>query len=190
MQRSFRARPSRALQAGLSLLEILIATVVLSAGLLGLASMQIAALKTTHNSYQVQQATWLLHDLLERMRANRQGVVAGKYILNTDHPTDFVSTATYCANPAPSKDCLTSACNVEELAATDLYRVICGYGGSDGIDASLMSGQMSVACLGGDCNSGVSVKLRWQERVAAKNVSAAKASAGTDTFDLNMNIVL
>jgi hypothetical protein len=53
-----------------------------------------------------------------------------------------------------------------------------------------MSGQMSVACLSGDCNNGVSVKLRWQERVAAKNVNASKASAGTDTFDLNMNIVL
>jgi hypothetical protein len=53
-----------------------------------------------------------------------------------------------------------------------------------------MSGQMSVACLSGDCNNGVSVKLRWQERVAAKNVNASKASTGTDTFDLNMNIVL
>jgi type IV pilus assembly protein PilV len=190
MQRSFRARPSRALQAGLSLLEILIATVVLSAGLLGLAGMQIAALKTTHNSYQVQQATWLLHDLLERMRANRQGVVDGRYILNTDHPTEFVNTATYCANPAPSEDCLSSTCNIQELAASDLYRVVCGYGGNDGIDASLMSGQMSIACLNNDCNSGVSVKLRWQERLATKNVNATKASVGTDTFDLNMNIVL
>lgn len=190
MQRSFRARPSRALQAGLSLLEILIATVVLSAGLLGLAGMQIAALKTTHNSYQVQQATWLLHDLLERMRANRQGVVEGKYVLNTDTPTELLSTATYCANPAPSKNCLSSTCNGQELAAADLYRVICGYGGSDGIDASLMNGQMSVTCLSGDCNNGVSIKLRWQERVAAKNVNASKASTGTDTFDLNMNIVL
>ncbi len=190
MYRSSRAPSVRSLQAGLSLLEILIATVVLSAGLLGLASMQIAALKTTHNSYQVQQATWLLHDLLERMRANRQGVVNGKYLLDADNPSTLTTISSYCARPAPSKTCLASTCSSAELAAADLYRVACGYGDSDGMQGSLMDGQMSVACLSGDCQNGVSIKLRWLERVASKNVTAAKANSGTDTFDLNMNIVL
>ena len=70
MRTSTHSRPTRR-QAGFSLLEVLIATLVLSAGLLGLAGLQIAGMKTTHNSYQMQQATWLVHDLLERMRVNQ-----------------------------------------------------------------------------------------------------------------------
>ena len=190
MQRSFRARPSRALQAGLSLLEILIATVVLSTGLLGLAGMQIAALKTTHNSYQVQQATWLLHSLTERMWANRKGVANNHYIVNPSNPTAFVSTTTFCANPAPTNNCLSSSCNAEELAISDLHQIICGNVGSNSFNTSLLEGQISVSCLAGGCNTGVKVKLRWQERVAAKNVNESKASVGTDTFDLERDIKL
>ena len=57
--------------AGLSLIEMLIALLVLSFGLLGLAGLQAYSLKNNHNSYFRSQATVLGYDLLDRIRAKR-----------------------------------------------------------------------------------------------------------------------
>jgi len=59
-------------QSGASLLEVLIALLILSIGLLGLAGLQAASLRHTHEAQLRSQATWLAMDMLERMRANQQ----------------------------------------------------------------------------------------------------------------------
>lgn len=164
-------------QAGLSLLEVLIAALVLSAGLLGLAGLQIAGMKTTHNSYQVQQATWLVHDLLERMRANRPGVVAGKY--NTA-PWTTCGAAPTCVNPA--------SCTASETSGLDLYQVHCGAGAgnSGGILNELSGGQLTVTCSAAGCNAGgVSIQLQWVERNASRN-----SGADTEPFNIQLNAII
>jgi len=65
--------------AGFSLIEILIAVLVLAVGLLGLAGMQVVSLKFNHNAYLRSQATFLAHDAIERMRANRVAALSGAY---------------------------------------------------------------------------------------------------------------
>jgi type IV pilus assembly protein PilV len=64
---------------GFTLLEVLVAMVVLSIGLLGLAGLMASSLKNSHSAYQRTQATWLAYDALDRMRANRQVALAGGY---------------------------------------------------------------------------------------------------------------
>ncbi|KVW93426.1 pilus assembly protein PilV [Thiobacillus denitrificans] len=66
---------------GFTLLEVLVAVVVLSIGLLGLAGLMASSLKNSHSAYQRTQATWLAYDALDRMRANRQVALAGGYNL-------------------------------------------------------------------------------------------------------------
>lgn len=66
---------------GFSLLEVLVAIVVLSIGLLGLAGLMASGLKNAHSAYHRTQATWLAYDVLDRMRANRQVALAGGYNL-------------------------------------------------------------------------------------------------------------
>lgn len=66
---------------GFTLLEVLVAMVVLSIGLLGLAGLMASSLKNSHSAYQRTQATWLAYDALDRMRANRQVALAGGYNL-------------------------------------------------------------------------------------------------------------
>jgi len=66
---------------GFTLLEVLVAIVVLSIGLLGLAGLMASSLKNSHSAYQRTQATWLAYDALDRMRANRQVAMAGGYNL-------------------------------------------------------------------------------------------------------------
>lgn len=61
---------SRRLQGGTSLLEVLIAVVILSIGLLGLAGLQVASLRVNQGALQRSQATTLAYDMLDRMRAD------------------------------------------------------------------------------------------------------------------------
>ena len=62
------ASPTR--QAGDSLIEILVAITLLSIGLLGVAGMIANGLKNGNTAYYRSQATYLAHDILDRMRAN------------------------------------------------------------------------------------------------------------------------
>ncbi|HRQ64332.1 MAG TPA: type IV pilus modification protein PilV [Xanthomonadaceae bacterium] len=69
---------------GFSLLEVLIALVILSIGLLGVAGMQYASLRANHHAYLRSQATFLAYDIVDRMRANTAAALAGAYNLGED----------------------------------------------------------------------------------------------------------
>jgi type IV pilus assembly protein PilV len=57
----------------------MIALLVLSIGLLGIAGLQVFSLKYNHQSYQRTQATLLINEIVDRMRANREAVQSGLY---------------------------------------------------------------------------------------------------------------
>lgn len=69
-------------QHGATLIEVLIAVVVLSIGLLGLAGLQATSVKSNHSAYQRSQATMLAYDLADRMRANRTEALTNAYEVN------------------------------------------------------------------------------------------------------------
>jgi type IV pilus modification protein PilV len=79
---------------GFSLFEVLIALVVLSVGLLGLASLQTNTLKFNQGAYLRTQATNLAYDMADRMRANRAAAIANAY-----DGVDYATTLPDC-NPA------------------------------------------------------------------------------------------
>lgn len=64
---------------GFSLLEILIAVLILSIGLLGLAALHASSLKLNHGAYHKSQATYLAYDIVDCMRANRPEAINGTY---------------------------------------------------------------------------------------------------------------
>jgi type IV pilus assembly protein PilV len=64
---------------GLTLVEVLIALLVLSIGLLGLAGLHTLSLQYNTSAYYRSQATALAYDLADRMRANRAGALADQY---------------------------------------------------------------------------------------------------------------
>lgn len=177
MSPTFRKR-----QAGLSLLEVLVSALVLSAGLLGLASLQIAGMKTTHNSHQMQQATWLVNDLLEQMRANRVAAANGDYNVNG---------APDCSVGAP--DCSSGTCSATNLAAYDLFRIRCGDGVS--VRNSLINGVLTVTCADPadvtSCNTGVTVGLQWDERNSSSKAADLDGNNdGLESFNINLTAVL
>lgn len=74
------ARPPR--QRGLTLIEVLVALLVLSIGLLGLAGLQNVSLQYNHDSYLRTNANNLAYDVMDRMRANRNDALQGRYDLD------------------------------------------------------------------------------------------------------------
>ena len=67
--------------AGFTLIEALIALVVLSVGLLGVAGLQMTGLRANMSAASRTQATYLANDILDRMRANTRDARAGLYNL-------------------------------------------------------------------------------------------------------------
>src|SRR4030067_2895045 len=100
-------------QGGFSLLEVLIALLVLAVGLLGLAALQNMGLRLNHQSYERTQATILIYDMIDRMRANPAGVVANNYALS------MTSTP-----PTATQDCEVTICTSAAMAAYDMNRWI------------------------------------------------------------------
>jgi type IV pilus assembly protein PilV len=65
--------------AGFTLLEVLVAILVLAIGLLGMARLQMTGMKSNHSAYLRSQASLLAYDITERMRANRNAALGGNY---------------------------------------------------------------------------------------------------------------
>ena len=62
--------------AGFTLIEVLIAMLVLAVGLLGLAGLQATSLRNNQSAYNRSQATQLAYDIADRMRANSAGIAS------------------------------------------------------------------------------------------------------------------
>lgn len=73
---------SKLTQTGVSLLEVLIALVVLTIGLLGMAALQTNALKNNQSSFLRTQAVIMSYSALDAMRVDYDNAVNGNYNLN------------------------------------------------------------------------------------------------------------
>ncbi len=96
-------------QVGVGLIEVLIAVLVFSVGLLGMMSMQLAAKRASFESTQRTIATGLVRDILERIRSNPGAL--SSYVVNNVGASSL----------APGTDCNALTCTTSQLAAWDLY---------------------------------------------------------------------
>jgi len=78
MQNAIHYRPiNRAI--GMTLIEVLVAVVVISIGLLGVAALQITSLRDNYSASLRTQASALAEDILDRMRANRSATISSAH---------------------------------------------------------------------------------------------------------------
>jgi type IV pilus assembly protein PilV len=61
---------SRRAQEGMTLIEVLVALLILTVGLLGAAAIQLNALKYTDSARMTSQASFIAYDMMDRIRAN------------------------------------------------------------------------------------------------------------------------
>lgn len=98
-------------QAGVGLVEILVAIIIISIGFLAVGKMQIEGMRYSQSAYFSAQANLMLKDITDRMRSNRRGLENGDY--------DNLTTAANLSSPS----CIDSfvPCTPGELAERDLF---------------------------------------------------------------------
>lgn len=150
-------QPLRSRAQGVSLIEVLIAVVVLSLGLLGVAAMQGSAVRNTHVADQYAVASMHSQSIAERMRANRPGLMDGHYAI-----------AAATTAPTATVDCASANCTPEELATWDLARwkqAVTGSGGGSVHDGPppLPASTAAIVCTESPCDelSPYSVSICW-----------------------------
>src|SRR5215472_10747619 len=79
MTTQFKRGRGRLTQGGFTLLEVLIALLVMSIGLLGIGKMMMLSARANDSAYMRTQATALAYTILDAMRANRQAAIVNSY---------------------------------------------------------------------------------------------------------------
>lgn len=69
-------------QRGISLIELMLAMLVLSVGLLGVAALQTTTIRSSQSSQQRVVAVTLATNMAERIRANATQALTGSYVLS------------------------------------------------------------------------------------------------------------
>ena len=150
-------------QSGFTLLEIMVAIVVLSLGLLGLAGLQAASLRNNQTAYYRGIATQQAYDIADRMRANLAGVRAGNYNALTGTPS----------NPA----CFMTGCSTADMTATDYFQW-------NAVNAALLpDGNGTVVCADGPATAGCTAATgNWVFDITVSWTERSEAGSGTQSF--------
>lgn len=144
---------------GFSLIEVLVALLVLSIGLLGLAALQTTSLQYNSESYFRTQATFLAYDIIDRMRANNTAVVdGGTYdVANSTAVSTLLTNYESCK--ASNCDCDTSNCTNNYLATYDL-----GKWYKERVFTTLPNASANPPTIEIDANRRATITMRWVER--------------------------
>ncbi len=174
-------------QKGFTLIEVLIAFIILAVGLLGIVNLQAMAKQFTHQASQRTIAVSLANTIVERIRVN-----PGALRTYTNHAA--VGDDTLGANPA--RDCSAGVCTITQLANYDLWE---WEQALDGAAATVDNNNtitntsgliLPKACFdftaraGMDRTGFLTVRVQW---TGLNSISDAVTDAGTDCNGLGVN---
>ncbi len=156
-------RTMNSTNGGFSLLEVLIATVLMSIGLIGVASLQLTSSVYTESGLHRSHASTLAQEVFERMRINYREAKAGSYDIAT-LPTGTSSCGGTGADCTPSQlkdhDLLAWASRVNALLP--------------GADAWIITGPDD-----GENPVDIAITLVWSQNRGA-------SPANTETFNFQL----
>jgi len=168
-------------QRGVTLIEVLIALVVVSVGLLGIAKMQALAIASTRTSNVRSLIAIEAASIASAMHANQgywQGVTLPFSASVAVNSTGTVATVTSSdSNLAGTPGtCVSTVCTAAGMAAYDL-----GQWGL-GLAALVPSSTNSISCSGSPI--ACTVQISWTENTIGMNGQSAPGSSATQYYEL------
>ena len=111
-------------QSGFSLIEVLVATVILAVGILGIAGLQVVSLQQNRSALLRSEGLQIGSDILDRMRAN---------------PTEDYSGIAFGDEPPAAEDCNDPAanCTTAEMMEFDQAIWLCSIDPVDPDDGTI-----------------------------------------------------
>ena len=106
--------------SGFSLVELLVTMIIVSVGVLGVASLQIRSLQQNREAFFRAEASYLANGMMDRIRANPQAVYG----------------LTIAQAPITAKTCLLEACTTGEMANYDMAQWQCSIRSVDAAGAT------------------------------------------------------
>jgi len=158
---------------GFTLIEILIAVVILSIGLLGMAGIQLKGLRGITSSTLRSEASIMVNDIAERIHANTGGVsVAGAaqnlHYSNVDTTTINCGALPALCSATPGVPVVPACVNTggaNSMASSDIFEFACGLNGAGGVNNLLPGGSATISCNTAGCPFGseLTVNVNWAE---------------------------
>jgi type IV pilus assembly protein PilV len=161
-------------QSGVSLIEALVALLVLALGIMGLAGIQTQTLIDSRATNNREVAIQMTEDILERMQANRE--------VRHSNPTPNPYEVAFNATPA-NPDCFSNLCNGTQMANFDLWQWKTTLGALlPGGDAQVFRSTTDTSQFG--------VLIAWNESLAKNqaDTDAADLALYTSTFAVSTNV--
>ena len=167
-------------QRGFSLIELLVAVVVFSVGLLAVAGLQTVSKRANFEGLQRTVASQIANGLLEDIRANGNGVDV--YLASGDLGGGLAG-----AEPAPDCSTVGAECNAAQKAAHDLWfweDVLDGNQeiGVEGAAGGILS---PTICIAGPAGGGAGiyvVSVAWQGTVAMTSTIQNPCGEGSGKY--------
>jgi type IV pilus assembly protein PilV len=150
--------------AGFTLLEMLVSMVVLSVGLLGVAKLSLGTVQSNDSAFMRSQATALIQQILDSMRANQPQAAAGAYNIGIG------------TSPGSAPACFNTNCGTTSIVTYDLAKW------KGRLTSNLPSGDGSINVatatnpLTGGTETTATVTVQWNDSVAMQSFGAG---AGT-----------
>jgi type IV pilus assembly protein PilV len=152
-------------QAGFSMLEVMVALLLVSMALLGQARLAAGSLRLAKGASNRMQAVLLSAELGERMENNRDAARAGAYVQSAGSTTTM------------QVDCSSFPCSASELASFDLAQW-------EARAAAVLPGATWELDQDGTDTSRYTIILTWQERVDKADRITSASSGTTETLSL------
>jgi type IV pilus assembly protein PilV len=158
-------------QSGVSMVEILVALLVISIGALGYAGLQLRALADSEQAFQRSQAMAIAQDAAERIAVNKPAEAA--YVDSDNWPTGV-----QFSKPANWNACVTAACDADAMAQWDINQL--AWMAAD----LLPGGRMDVVdCAGSQL---LCVRVAWNQRTPGQCEQGGTAIRAPDCVVLEV----
>ena len=168
---------------GFSLVEVMVALIIISVGMLGIAKLEALALSSTAISRTRALAALEASSMAAAMRADRDywavAPAATTSVDTTTNPGTFTSSDAALQTAATTPpNCVGSSCTPVNMAGYDLSNW-----GSD-LAGVLPGAQASIACNLVNAAEACSITLKWQENTVNANSQETGTSFQSQTYQL------